>query len=85
MSISSILTTILGWIIGKVFGLVKENKTEKKYTDSVKENFELRAQNAGLWKRKSVEQKEEKIKEEWDKADAERKYEILKRDFSNTD
>ncbi|GJM14966.1 MAG: hypothetical protein DHS20C13_02930 [Thermodesulfobacteriota bacterium] len=81
----SILTTIFGWILAKVFGLVKQNQTEKKYVESVKENFELRAQNAGLWKRKEVEKKEENIKEEWEKGDEEQKYEILKRDFSDLD
>lgn len=85
MSFSTIFTTILGWVLAKVFGLVKQNQTEKKYAESMKENFELRAQNAGLWKRKEVLEKEETIKEEWEKADEERKYEILKRDFSNTD
>ena len=81
----SILTTIFGWVLGKVFGLVKQNQTEKKYVESMKENFELRAQNAGLWKRKEVEEKEEDIKKEWEKADEERKFEILKRDFFNND
>ncbi len=83
--IISILTSLLGWILAKVFGLVKQNQTEKKYVKSVKENFELRAQNAGLWKRKEVEKKEQDIKEEWEEGDAERKYEILKRDFSDLD
>lgn len=82
---TSIFTTILGWILAKVFGLVKHNQTEKKYVESMKENFELRAQNAGLWKRKEVQQKEDTIKEEWEEADAERRYKILKRDFSDTD
>ena len=81
----SILTTILGWIVAKVFGLVKQNQTEKKYVESMKENFELRAQNAGLWKRKEVLKNEEDIKEEWEEADEERKFEILKRDFSDLD
>ena len=82
---TSILSTILGWVLAKVFGLVKKDQTEKKYAEAVKENYELRAQNRGLWKRNSVRQKEEKTKEEWEKADAERKYEILKRDFSDLD
>jgi len=82
---TSILTTIFGWVLAKIFGLAKQNRTEKKYVDAMKENFELRAQNAGLWKRKEVELKEEEIKQEWYNADADRKYEILKRDFSNTD
>ncbi len=85
ISISTILTSLLGWILAKVFGLVKQNQTEKRYVESVKENFELRAQNAGLWKRKEVEKKEEDIKEEWEKADEEGKFEILKRDFSDLD
>jgi len=82
---TSIFTTIIGWILGKVFGLVKENQTEKKYVDAMKENYELRAQNAGLWKRTEVQKKEDTIKEEWDRADEVRKFEILKRDFSDTD
>jgi len=82
---SSILASLLGWVLGKVFGLVKDNQTEKKYVESVKENFELRAQNAGLWKRKEVEKKEDTIKQEWEKADESHKYEILERDFSDTD
>lgn len=82
---TSILTSLLGWILGKVFGLIKENQTEKKYVDTMKENYELRAQNAGLWKRTEVQEKEDTIKEEWDRADEERKFGILKRDFSDTD
>ena len=81
----SIITTLLGWVLGKVFGIVKENQTEKKYVDAMKENLELRAQNAGLWKRKGLEQKEKRIEEEWEKADEEKKFEILKRDFTDTD
>jgi hypothetical protein len=85
MSFSSILTSLLGWVLGKIFGIAKENQTEKKYVDAKKENYELRAQNAGLWKRKEVKEKEDTIKEEWERADEERKFEILKRDFSDTD
>jgi len=81
----SIITTLLGWILGKVFGLVKQNQTEKKYVDAMKENLELRALNAGLWKRKELEQKDKKIEGEWEKADEEKKFEILKRDFTDTD
>ena len=81
----SIITSLLGWILGKVFGLVKQNQTEKKYVDAMKENLELRAQNAGLWKRKGLEQKEKRIEEEWEEADEDKKFEILKRDFTDTD
>lgn len=82
---STFFASILGWILAKVFGLVKQNQAEKKYVKSVKENFELRAQNAGLWKRKQVTKKEDSIQKEWEEADEERKYEILKRDFSDLD
>ncbi|MCH7519531.1 MAG: hypothetical protein IH964_10970 [Candidatus Dadabacteria bacterium] len=81
----SIITTLLGWILGKVFGLVKQNQTEKKYVDAMKENLELRALNTGIWKRKGLEQKEKRIEEEWEKSDEEKKFEILKRDFTDTD
>ena len=81
----SIITSILGWVLGKVFGIVKENRIEKKYADAMKENLELRAQNAGLWKRKELEEKETKLEEEWENSDDQRKFEILKRDFSDTD
>ena len=80
----SLITSLLGWILGKVFGLVKQNQTEKKYVDAMKENLELRAQNAGLWKRKGLEQKEKRIEEEWEKSDEEKKFEILKRDFTDS-
>jgi len=82
---TSILTTILGWVLGKVFGLVKQNQTEKKYVDTMKDNLELRAQNAGLLKRKELQDKEDEIQKEWENSDEDRKYEILKRDFSDTD
>ena len=82
---SSIITSILGWVLGKVFGLVKQNQTEKKYVDAMKNNLELRAQNAGLWKRKKLEDKEDEIQKEWENSDEEKKFEILKRDFSDTD
>jgi len=81
----SIITTILGWLLGKVFGLVKQNQTEKKYVDAMKENLELRAQNAGLWKRKGLEQKEKRIEEEWEKSNEDKIFEMLKRDFTDTD
>jgi len=80
----SIITTLLGWVLGKVFGIVKENQTEKKYADAMKENFKLRAQNAGLWKRKKLEDKEDKVQEEWEKADEDKKFEMLKRDFTDS-
>ncbi len=85
MTIISIITSILGWVLGKVFGLAKQNQTEKKYVDAMKENFELRAQNAGLWKRKELEDKEDSVQKEWEEADEGHKYEILKRDFPDTD
>jgi len=85
MNIVSIITSILGWVLGKVFGMAKESRTEKKYADAMKENLELRAQNAGLWKRKELEEKETKLEEEWENSDEERKFEILKRDFSDLD
>ena len=81
----SIIASILGWVLGKVFGIVKESRIEKKYADAMKENLELRAQNAGLWKRKELEEKETKLEEEWENSDDQRKFEILKRDFSDTD
>ena len=81
----SIFTSLLGWILGKVFGLAKDNQTEKKYVDTMKENLELRAQNAGFWKRRQLEEKEQRAKEEWESASDESKFEILKRDFSDTD
>ena len=85
MSFMTILTSLLGWILGKVFGLVKQNQTEKKYVESMKENFELRAQNAGLWKRKKLEDEEDRVQKEWEDSDEDRKFEILERDFSDTD
>ena len=82
---SSIFLGIIGWILSKVFGLVKENKTEKKYVDAVKDNLELRAQNAGLWKMREIEQKERDINNKWGEADESQKFEILKRDFDSSD
>lgn len=85
MNISSIIVTIAGWVLAKVFGLVRENQIEKKYVQSEKENLELRAENSGLRKRKEVREKEDDVKKQWEEADAEERYKILKRDFSNTD
>lgn len=81
----SIVTAVLGWVLSKVFGLVKENETEKKYAGAVKENYELRAQNAGLRKRRELEDIEDGLQKEWEGGDESRKFEILKRDFSDTD
>ena len=85
MSIFVLFTSIIGWVLSKVFGLVKENQAEKKYVDAVKDNLELRAQNAGLWKRREVEQKERDINNKWEEADQDEKYNILKRDFDSSD
>ena len=84
-NMGSIFIGIFSWILSKVFGLVKDNQTEKKYVDAMKENLELRAQNAGLWKRHQIEQQELNTKKEWEEADQHEKYKILKRDFPDTD
>ncbi len=87
--IGSIIASILGWLIGKLIGKKKENETEERYARARKENLELRAENAGLRVVKEIEDEEEKVRTEWEKAeeknDTRKKYEILKRDFDGDD
>jgi hypothetical protein len=87
--IGSIIASVLGWLVGKIIGKKKENETEERYARARKENFELRAENAGLRVIKAVEDEEEKVRTEWgeagEKNDTSRKYEILKRDFDGDD
>ena len=81
----SIVASLLGWLLGKLFGKRKERELEKKYAETRKENLELKAQNAGLRVAKQVEDEERRIKEEWENSSNDEKYEMLKRDFDDND
>lgn len=81
----SIIASILGWFLGKLFGKIREREYEKKYARAKKENLELRAQNTGLRVMKETEDQERRVKEEWENADTKEKYKILKRDFDSHD
>jgi hypothetical protein len=87
--IGSIVTSIPGWLLGKLVGKKKENVIEERYAEARKENIELRAENAGLRVIKAVEDEEERVRAEWEEAeeknDIRKKYEMLKRDFDGDD
>jgi membrane protein YqaA with SNARE-associated domain len=81
----SIVASLVGWLLGKLFGKGKERRLEQKYAETRKENLELKAQNAGLRVTKQVKDEERKFKEDWEVADDKKRYEILKRDFNDPD
>ena len=81
----SIVASLVGWLLGKLLGKGKERRLEKEYTEARKENYELKAENAGLRVRKNIEDEERKVNEDWEEADEDERYKILKRDFSDTD
>lgn len=81
----SIIASMLGWLLGKLLGKGRERKLEKKYAEAKKENLELRAKNAGLRVVKEIDERERKVKDEWENADNKERYKILKRDFDSTD
>ena len=81
----SIVASLVGWLLGKLFGKGKERRLEKEYTEAKKEHCELKAENAGLRVRKNIEDEERKVNEDWEEADEDERYKILKRDFSDPD
>ncbi len=81
----SIVASLLGWLLGKLFGKRKERELEKKYANAHKENLELRADNTGLRVRKSLEDRERQVKENWENSGNDEKYDLLKRDFDDPD
>lgn len=85
MSINSIIASLLGWLLSKLFWRRKERELEKKYAETRKENLELKAQNAGLRVKKQVEDEERRINEDWENSSNDEKYDMLKRDFDDPD
>ena len=81
----SIIASLFGWVLAKLLGKEKERKLEKRYAEARKENLELRAKNAGLRVIKRIEDEERSLREDWENADEEERYAILKRDFDGSD
>jgi len=83
--VGSIVASLLGWLLGKLFGKRKERELEKKYAEARKENLELKADNNGLRVKKSLEDRERRLKEDWENSSNDEKYKMLKRDFDDPD
>lgn len=83
--LGSIVASLLGWLLSKLFWRRKERELEKKYAETRKENLELKAQNAGLRVKKQVEDEERRINEDWENSSNDEKYDMLNRDFDDPD
>lgn len=85
----SFLVGIFWFLMGKLFGIYRKNKTEEELYEAKKENIELKAEAAGQQVEREIEKENAEREAEWAEAeranDTRRKYEILKRDFDNGD